>query len=118
MLVEEPILHRRDDADDLDRFAAFDFSALFRRVSGRDVEDRELHSLPKRIAIRPQFLRQVFIDDSDRRAARLRRFRVGKGATAQHRQTDRGEIISTTLFHQGEKVRPSAAVAGFPPGAA
>ena len=53
----------------------------------------EMHPLSKRIAFRPQFFREDFIDDRDRRSAGLGRFRRRKCAAAQQWQPDRLEII-------------------------
>ena len=54
---------------------------------------RELDLLAERVAVRPEFLRQDFIDDRDRRGRLMHRFRHVEGAPAQQRQADGFEII-------------------------
>ena len=53
----------------------------------------KLDPLPERVAVRPKFLRQRFVNNRDGRALSLRRLRSGKSATAQDRKPDRLEII-------------------------
>ena len=69
--------------------------------------------LTERVAIRPEFFREGFIDDRDSPAARLSCFRGSKGAATKEWQADRGEISAPMLLKVELKARPSAAVAGL-----
>ena len=99
---EQSVTRRGHDADDLDGLARFDLTAevflnshasvaAFR--AGRVVA-RELNSLAKRIALRPEFFREHFVNDRHGRAAGLGGLGFVEGATAQDRQPDRGEVVA------------------------
>ena len=66
----------------------------------------ELNSLSERVALRPQFLRQDFVDDRDRGPAGLGRFGHGERAAAKQRQSDRREIIRADAVPQRREGEP------------
>src|ERR1700730_18069808 len=82
----------RDDPDDLNRFARFDFTAKICTHSetsaaaafrARRLVAGKLDLLSEGVAFRPEFFREHVVDNRDRRTARLRRFRFRECAATQ-----------------------------------
>ena len=87
LLLEDGIPDGGHDADDLDALA---WSAVaVRRPSPARFRACELEVLPERIAVRPEFFREHFIDDRDGRAVGLRRLGGCECSSAEKRKADR-----------------------------
>ena len=70
-----------------------------------------MDALAKRVAVRPKFFRESFVDDRDRGAARLGRFRDGKITAANKRYSHSGKVIGANAViarAEGEPVRGRA----------